>query len=172
MMSCLLVYRVSQKNALSECCWSHSALAQSPFAGTPCVRKLIFLLFVTKTKQDQAPPSPSPRFCSITTFFWTPCRYLVIDLRMFETKACFNDSSKSNSNEDIFIWWYFNLREHPIIWWYFTGQDWSASKHATTSIETRNQSRILFATRSNLDRVACSCPVTAHQVRTLSRGSE
>ena len=27
--------RVSQKNALSECCWSHNALAQSSFAGTP-----------------------------------------------------------------------------------------------------------------------------------------
>ena len=24
-----------KKNALSECCWSHSALAQSPFTGTP-----------------------------------------------------------------------------------------------------------------------------------------
>ena len=31
------LYRVSQKNALSECCWSHSALAQSPFVGTLCV---------------------------------------------------------------------------------------------------------------------------------------
>ena len=29
------MYRVSQKNALSECCWSHNALAQSSFAGTP-----------------------------------------------------------------------------------------------------------------------------------------
>ena len=45
------------KNALSECCWSHSAVAQSPFAGTPCVWKLIFWSFVTKTKQDQALPS-------------------------------------------------------------------------------------------------------------------
>ena len=25
------------KNALSDCCWSYSALAQSPFAGTPCL---------------------------------------------------------------------------------------------------------------------------------------
>ena len=45
------------KNALLECCWSHSALAQSPFAGTPCVWRLIFWSFLTKTKQDQAPPS-------------------------------------------------------------------------------------------------------------------
>ena len=45
------------KNALSECCWSHSALAQSPFAGTPYVWRLIFWSFLTKTKQDQAPPS-------------------------------------------------------------------------------------------------------------------
>ena len=45
------------KNALSECCWSHSALAQSPFAGTPCVWRLIFGLFLSKIQQDQAPPS-------------------------------------------------------------------------------------------------------------------
>ena len=45
------------KKTLSECCWSHSALAQSPFAGTPCVLVLIFWSFLTKTKQDQAPPS-------------------------------------------------------------------------------------------------------------------
>ena len=43
------------KNALSECCWSHSALAQSPFAGTPYVWRLIFWSFLTKIKQDQAP---------------------------------------------------------------------------------------------------------------------
>ena len=83
----ILNYRVSQKNALSECCWSHSALAQSPFAGTPCVWRLIFWSFLTKTKQDQAPPSHvngkiySHRhstqfwlwFCSFSTFFGTPC---------------------------------------------------------------------------------------------------
>ena len=51
------IYRVSQKNALSECCWSHSSLAQSSFAGTPCVWRLIFWSFLTKTKEDQAPPS-------------------------------------------------------------------------------------------------------------------
>ena len=51
-------YRVSQKNALSECCWSHSALAQSQvLASSPCVWKLIFWLFLTKTKPDQALPS-------------------------------------------------------------------------------------------------------------------
>ena len=44
-------------NTLSECCWSHSSLAQSPFADTPCVWRLIFCSFLTKTKQDQAPPS-------------------------------------------------------------------------------------------------------------------
>ena len=31
-----------------------SAQAQSPVAGTPCVRKMIFWSFLTKTKQDQA----------------------------------------------------------------------------------------------------------------------
>ena len=51
------LYRVSQKNALLECCWSHSALAQSQVAGTPCVWKLIFWSFLTKTKPDQAFPS-------------------------------------------------------------------------------------------------------------------
>ena len=48
---------MSQKNALSEYCWSHSAVAQSPFAGTPCVWRLTFWSFLTKTKQDQVPPS-------------------------------------------------------------------------------------------------------------------
>ena len=33
-----------KKNALSECSWSHNALAQSQVAGTPCVWKLIFWL--------------------------------------------------------------------------------------------------------------------------------
>ena len=49
----------AQKNALSECCWSHSAInvAQSLVAGTPCVWKLIFWLFLTKPKPDQAFPS-------------------------------------------------------------------------------------------------------------------
>ena len=51
------VYGVSQKNALSECCWSHSALAQSPFARIRCVWRLIFWSLLTKTKRDQAPPS-------------------------------------------------------------------------------------------------------------------
>ena len=41
------------KNTLSECCWSHSALAQSQVAGTPCVWKLIFWSFLTKTKPSQ-----------------------------------------------------------------------------------------------------------------------
>ena len=51
------LYRVFQKNALWECCWSHSALAQSQVAGSPCVCKLIFWLFLSKTKPDQAFPS-------------------------------------------------------------------------------------------------------------------
>ena len=55
--SALKIYRVSQKNTLSECCWSHSALAQSPVADTPCVLKSIFWSFLTKTMQDQALPS-------------------------------------------------------------------------------------------------------------------
>ena len=52
-----LIQGVPKKSALSECCWSHNALAQSPFAGTPCVRKMIFWSFHTKTKQGQTPPS-------------------------------------------------------------------------------------------------------------------
>ena len=32
---------------LSECCWNHSALAQSQVAGTPCVWKLNFWSFLT-----------------------------------------------------------------------------------------------------------------------------
>ena len=31
-----------KKNVLLECCWSHSVLAQSQVAGTPCVWKLFF----------------------------------------------------------------------------------------------------------------------------------
>ena len=53
----VIMYRVSQKNALSEFCWSNSALARSQVAGTLCVWKLIFLLFLIKTKPDQAFPS-------------------------------------------------------------------------------------------------------------------
>ena len=45
------------KNALSECCWSHSALAQSQVAGTLFLWKLIFFSFLTKTKPDQAFPN-------------------------------------------------------------------------------------------------------------------
>ena len=45
---------IPKKNALSECCWSHSALAQLQVAGTPCVWKLTFWSFLTKTKPDQA----------------------------------------------------------------------------------------------------------------------
>ena len=51
------IYRVSRKNAISECCWSHSALAQSQVAGSPCVWKLMFWSFRFKTKPDQAFPS-------------------------------------------------------------------------------------------------------------------
>ena len=51
------LYKVSQKNALSERCWGHSALAQSQVAGSPCVWKLMFWSFLIKTKPDQAFPS-------------------------------------------------------------------------------------------------------------------
>ena len=44
----------SQKNALPECCWSHSALAQTQVTGTPCLWKLIFWSFLAKTKPNQA----------------------------------------------------------------------------------------------------------------------
>ena len=36
------------KNALSECCWSHSALAQTQVTSTPCVWKLIFGRFLLR----------------------------------------------------------------------------------------------------------------------------
>ena len=52
-----LLYTGCPKNALSECGWSHSALAQSEVASTPCVLKLIFRSFLTKTKPGQAFPS-------------------------------------------------------------------------------------------------------------------
>ena len=52
------LYRVFQKNALWECCWSHSALlAQSQVASIPCVWKLIFWSFLAKTKPHRAFPS-------------------------------------------------------------------------------------------------------------------
>ena len=71
-------YRVSQKNAHSECCWSYSALAQSEVASIQCVWKLILRSFLTKTKPDQAFPSHlSPRalkfgydFVLLVHFFW------------------------------------------------------------------------------------------------------
>ena len=49
-----LVIQGVPKNALSECCWSYSALAQTQVTGTPCVWKLIFWSFLAKTKPDQA----------------------------------------------------------------------------------------------------------------------
>ena len=70
------------KNALSECCWTHSAAAQSPVANTPCVWKSILCTFLTKTKPNQALPSyeygkiwPNSAqfwlwFFCISTFFW------------------------------------------------------------------------------------------------------
>ena len=57
-------HRVSQKNALSECCWSQSALAQSQVAGTPYVWKFFgrFLLRLSlpKTKHVHGKIKPSP----------------------------------------------------------------------------------------------------------------
>ena len=45
------------KNVLIECCWSHGAQAQSPVVGTSGAWKVFFfMLFLTKTKQDQVPP--------------------------------------------------------------------------------------------------------------------
>ena len=57
-------YRVSQKHALSECYWSHSALAQTQVTGTPCEKKLIFWSFLAKTKPDQN-VTIGAKFCSI-----------------------------------------------------------------------------------------------------------
>ena len=56
-MTMMMMTGCPQKNALSECCWSHSALAQSQVAGTPCGWKLFFWSFLTKTKPDQPFPS-------------------------------------------------------------------------------------------------------------------
>ena len=68
---CICIQSVP-KNAFSECCWSQSALAQSPFAGTPCVWRLIFLSFLTKTKQDQAPQSHvNGKIYPHSTQFWS-----------------------------------------------------------------------------------------------------
>ena len=77
------IYRVSQKNALSKCCcWTHSALAQSPVADTPCVLKSIFWSFLNT--QDQALPSHvhgkiwlnfGYDFFLLVPFFGTPCIY-------------------------------------------------------------------------------------------------
>ena len=53
-----------KKNALSECCWSHSALAQTQVTGTPCEKKLIFWSFLAKTKPDQN-VTICAKFCSI-----------------------------------------------------------------------------------------------------------
>ena len=52
----LRLCRVSQNNALSECYWTHSALAQSPVADTPCVWQSIFgsfLLRLSRIKPSQ-----------------------------------------------------------------------------------------------------------------------
>ena len=71
-----------KKNALSECCWSYSALAESPFAGTPCVLRLIFLLRLSRIKRPQVISmvkfSPialnfGNEFVLFVHFFGTPC---------------------------------------------------------------------------------------------------
>ena len=46
---------VSGKNASSECCWGHSALAPSPFIGTPCVWRLIFGRFLLRLSRIKRP---------------------------------------------------------------------------------------------------------------------
>ena len=43
------------KNVLIGCCWSHGAQAQSPVHHLGL--ESVFWSFLTKTKQDQAPPS-------------------------------------------------------------------------------------------------------------------
>ena len=45
------------KNVLIECCWSQGVWAPSPVVGTTWAWKMFFLSFLTKTKQDHAPPS-------------------------------------------------------------------------------------------------------------------
>ena len=70
--------------------WSQSALAQSPFAGTPCVWRLIFWAFLTKTKRRIKPSQVmsiekfSPialnfgyDFVLLVHFFGTPCSNVV-----------------------------------------------------------------------------------------------
>ena len=78
-------YRVSQKNALSEWCWSHSALAQSQVSSTPCVWKLIFGRFVLRLclfkpsqvifmiKFSPTALSFGYDFVLLVHFFGTPC---------------------------------------------------------------------------------------------------
>ena len=46
-----------KKNVLIECCWSNGAQAQSRVVGTTWAWKVFFWSFLTKTRQDQAPPS-------------------------------------------------------------------------------------------------------------------
>ena len=66
----LRLYRgVSQNNALSECYWTHSALAQSPVADTPCVWKSIFWSFLSKTEPKQDLPSHMVKFGSTVLNF-------------------------------------------------------------------------------------------------------
>ena len=83
--NCKKKYRVSQKNALSECCWSHSALAQSQVSSTPCVWKLIFGRFVLRLclfkpsqvifmiKFSPTALSFGYDFVLLVHFFGTPC---------------------------------------------------------------------------------------------------
>ena len=83
---CNKEYRVSQKKRIFRILFEPqcTCLAQSQVAGTPCVWKLIFRSFLTKTNPDQAFPShvhdkvlPHSTqlwlwFCSISTFFGHP----------------------------------------------------------------------------------------------------
>ena len=57
------------KNALSECCWTNSALVQSPVADTPCVWKSIFWSFLSKTEPKQDLPSHMVKFGSTVLNF-------------------------------------------------------------------------------------------------------
>ena len=100
------IHRVSQKNALSESYWTHSAMAQTPVADTPLCLEINFWSFPTKTKQDQALPShvhgkvwPHSAqfrlwFLSISTFFWDTLYYLPW---FYSTLYCHNSFRRNTS---------------------------------------------------------------------------
>ena len=79
---------MSQKNALSECYWSHRALAQSQVAGTPCVWTLLCWSFPTKTNPDQAFQSHVYGKILVMILFYryifgTPCILFYLKLALY-----------------------------------------------------------------------------------------